>query len=205
MLTPLCKPDDRPPKLEVAATSSDPREQTRNRRGCVSWVLPFQWHRNHLAVEINGRCQRARGERRPPDLISSLKPVAVSAAALGRPKMALYSLTGRANSPFHAEPAQFATHLSFSSFKVRTNLEAGPLSQLRRETRSSRLSITGGASSWNHTYSLCSRILYAQRRSPATICSTRSIVTRGPSTVWNRSSSVEQNPLHAVAAAQIGQ
>src|SRR5450432_4351057 len=56
----------------------------------------------------------------PTNLISFLKPVAVSTAAcstvrnldgagfsqLEPPKMAVYSLMGNARSPFHAEPAQ---------------------------------------------------------------------------------------------------
>ncbi len=37
------------------------------------------------------------------------------------------------------------------------------------------------------------------------MCSARSTVTPGPNAERNRSSSVAQNPWHAVAAAQIGQ
>src|SRR5437762_2782530 len=63
------------------------------------------------------RCRAHAVVNGPANLISLLKPVAVSVAApsAGRHRsasqicpaeLALYSLTGRANSPFHAEPVQ---------------------------------------------------------------------------------------------------
>src|ERR1700730_8505116 len=63
------------------------------------------------------RCRAHSVVNGPANLISLLKPVAASVAApsAGRHRsasqicpaeLALYSLTGRANSPFHAEPVQ---------------------------------------------------------------------------------------------------